>query len=43
MSMVRMCLFVPFIHESTPLPKNIPFTKDGGYLPDIEEVKEFME
>ena len=43
MSMLRMCLFVPFIHDGTPLPENIPIRKDGGYLPDIEDVKEFME
>lgn len=43
LNMLRMCLFVPFIHESTPLPENIPACGDGKYLPDIEEVKEFME
>ena len=43
LNMLRMCLFVPFIHESTPLPENIPACEDGQHLPDIEEVKEFME
>ena len=43
LNMLRMCLFVPFIHESTPLPENIPACQDGQHLPDIEEVKEFME
>lgn len=42
LSMLRMCLFVPFIHESTPLPENMPACEEGQHLPDIEEVKEFM-
>lgn len=38
-----MGFFVPFIHAGTPKPGNIPQDDNQNFLPDGEQVREYLE
>lgn len=42
-NMLQMCFFVPFLHENTPKPGNIPQDDNENFLPDTEQVKDYLE